>query len=374
MEPIKCEMCGSNDIIKRDGLYVCNHCGTKYTVEEARKLMGTVKIDNSDRLKNLYQLARQYIKNLDFQNAAKYYDNILVDDPNSWEANFYTIFSKAMSCKIAEIGAYATLFANSIPGVLKLIKDNIPKDEQNSAVKDVATCCDALYREFMKGTYDFHYSYDDFVAIAEDGFKCCDGAAACGDAIEVQFKGDDEIVKNAIVPWKTCQFICDGLIELRPSKLDSYTLTLRSRQSYNDRKKYYQEKIDRVSDPESYRRREEEARKREEEARKIREEEAEERRKEYEASQPKTEEEKKLRKELEENRKYSTYMVIGFISMIIGIILCTVGFSDYTGGSPGIFLIICILYCVIYGAGMVYSGFKKRKAYKVAEDKLANYK
>ena len=58
MKAIKCEMCGSNDVVKQDGLFVCQNCGTKYSVEEARKLMiegtvdvkGTVKVDTSDEL------------------------------------------------------------------------------------------------------------------------------------------------------------------------------------------------------------------------------------------------------------------------------------------------------------------------------------
>lgn len=39
MPSITCEMCGSTDIIKENGVYVCRSCGTKYTVEEARKLI-----------------------------------------------------------------------------------------------------------------------------------------------------------------------------------------------------------------------------------------------------------------------------------------------------------------------------------------------
>lgn len=43
------EICGSNDIMKHDGCYVCQECGIKYSVEEARKLMieGTVDVSGS---------------------------------------------------------------------------------------------------------------------------------------------------------------------------------------------------------------------------------------------------------------------------------------------------------------------------------------
>lgn len=39
MKQFRCEMCGSTELIKQDGLFVCQACGCKYTVEEAKKLM-----------------------------------------------------------------------------------------------------------------------------------------------------------------------------------------------------------------------------------------------------------------------------------------------------------------------------------------------
>ena len=37
MKQLVCEMCGSNDLVKDNGLFVCQSCGCKYTVEEAKK-------------------------------------------------------------------------------------------------------------------------------------------------------------------------------------------------------------------------------------------------------------------------------------------------------------------------------------------------
>lgn len=53
-------MCGSTDLMKDGGVFVCQSCGCKYSVEEARRMMvegtvdvtGTVKVDTSDELKN----------------------------------------------------------------------------------------------------------------------------------------------------------------------------------------------------------------------------------------------------------------------------------------------------------------------------------
>ena len=40
MSRLTCELCGSTDFLKQDGVFVCQSCGTKYSVEEAKKLMG----------------------------------------------------------------------------------------------------------------------------------------------------------------------------------------------------------------------------------------------------------------------------------------------------------------------------------------------
>ena len=55
MKRLTCEMCGSTDLMKQDGVFVCQSCGTKYSIEEAKKMMvdgtvevaGTVKVDDS---------------------------------------------------------------------------------------------------------------------------------------------------------------------------------------------------------------------------------------------------------------------------------------------------------------------------------------
>ena len=58
MKRLTCEMCGSTDLVKQEGVFVCQSCGCKYSVEEAKKMMvaGMVSIDHSgelERYKNL---------------------------------------------------------------------------------------------------------------------------------------------------------------------------------------------------------------------------------------------------------------------------------------------------------------------------------
>ena len=118
MKAIVCEMCDGRNVVKQDGMYVCQSCGTKYSVEEAKKLMVEVgdapipaapvtRSAPSSELDNLYTLARRARNDNNSENAKKYYEMILPLDPNSWEANFFTIFYQAMTCKIAEIQSAA---------------------------------------------------------------------------------------------------------------------------------------------------------------------------------------------------------------------------------------------------------------------------
>lgn len=166
MKQLTCEMCGSTDLMKQDGVFVCQTCGTKYSVEEAKKMMvegtvdvtgSTVKVDTSGELANLYQIARRAKDDNNGANAAKYYDMVLMKDPSSWEAYFYSIYYKAINCKIAEITSAANSVANCISSVFSLIKENITDEEdRKSALGEV---CDKAFQisEMLKSAADNYY-------------------------------------------------------------------------------------------------------------------------------------------------------------------------------------------------------------------------
>ena len=159
MKALVCEMCGSQDLVKQDGVYVCQNCGTKYSVEEARKMMveGTVKVDNSDKLANLYQVARRARDNSDSEGAARYYDLIQIENPTDWEASFYSTYFKAMSCKIGEIRSAAISVSNCLDTVMQLVRDHVSgEDEQHSAVEEIVRRCRVIAPMFNKAA-ETHY-------------------------------------------------------------------------------------------------------------------------------------------------------------------------------------------------------------------------
>lgn len=137
MQAVTCELCGSNEIIKKDGLYVCQHCGTKYSVEEARKLISVVRIDKTNETENLLMIARRARDENNKGNAARYYDMVLRNDPTNWEASFYQVYFQAMSCNIIQIRSAACSVANNLRSTIRLICDYVHPEEQEKVLNEV---------------------------------------------------------------------------------------------------------------------------------------------------------------------------------------------------------------------------------------------
>lgn len=96
MKQLICEMCGSTDMVKQDGVFICQTCGCKYSIDEARKMMvdgtvevtGTVKVDNTATLDNFKNIARSAIKSRNYEEAENYSNKIIELDPKNsfaWE-------------------------------------------------------------------------------------------------------------------------------------------------------------------------------------------------------------------------------------------------------------------------------------------------
>lgn len=220
MKQLVCEMCGSSDLVKDGGLFVCQTCGCKYTIEEARKMMtdgepavttntgSTVRVDTSGELANLYQIARRAKDDNNSENAAKYYDMILVKDPSSWEASFYVVYFNAMNCKIAQIRSAAISVANCQDSVLMLIRDHVSQDEQADAVKEMMLRSASIARMLANGAQSHYYDistdirskytqeYINNVCAARDIMY------TCGSQIDSIFDDREEIAALAADAWK----------------------------------------------------------------------------------------------------------------------------------------------------------------------------
>lgn len=162
MIAIKCEMCGSNSLLKKDGVYVCEHCGTKYTVEEAKKLMieisGTVKIDDTDEVNNLYSLARRTKNQANFSEAGGYYRSILLHRPNDWEAIFYSYYGDVYASCIDEVAGITSNLCNNIDCVF----DNLPTDnKQKEYINEMLIACVNMSDMVSRAARNFYNHYPD---------------------------------------------------------------------------------------------------------------------------------------------------------------------------------------------------------------------
>jgi len=133
MKQIVCEMCGGKELIKQDGVFVCQNCGSKYSIEEAKKMM--VTIDTSAKLENALKNARRAKECNDYKQAEKYYGIVQMEEPENWEANFYSTYCKAIGTSISQA---TNSIANVIKSVLKDIKKLDDNTQQNEAIKQMS--------------------------------------------------------------------------------------------------------------------------------------------------------------------------------------------------------------------------------------------
>lgn len=233
MKQLTCEMCGSKDLIKQDGVFVCQCCGCKYSVEEAKNMMiegtvdvsgSTVKVDTTDELANLYQIARRARDDNNSANAAKYYDMILVKDPTSWEAAFFVVYFKAMTCKIAEIRSASISVDNCLSSVLGLIRDNVPEEDQAVAVKEVVVrsqeiamfMAKAAHKHYMGIDYRYRSNHSYTSEYINRVGATRDLLFTCGTQVEHYFGGKDAIAPLAADAWKLGLKIHTTYLNVRP--------------------------------------------------------------------------------------------------------------------------------------------------------------
>ncbi len=160
MRQLVCEMCGSSDLIKQDGVFVCQSCGCKYSVEEAKKMMvegtvqvaGTVKIDNADQIGNYIKMANNAYNAKNFREAEEYANKVIEIDSDNSEA--WLIKGKACgwqstrgNIRITEsIAAWTNAIKYVSPEDKSTTVISITNELSNLALASVAVHCDSFIR------------------------------------------------------------------------------------------------------------------------------------------------------------------------------------------------------------------------------------
>ena len=163
MKAIVCEMCGSQDLVKQDGMYVCQNCGTKYDPEEAKKLLievsGEVKVNNKEKVENYRILARRARDNNNAPDAAKYYDLIRAEEPNDWESSFFSVYYQAIQTRVMNVRTYTDALDEAATTSMAIAATTLEKEEEvESAITTIFLYfnifCEAVFETCEKGYTD----------------------------------------------------------------------------------------------------------------------------------------------------------------------------------------------------------------------------
>ncbi len=174
MKQLTCEMCGSTDLIKQDGVFVCQNCGTKYSVEEAKKMMmegsadtsgPAVKVDRSAELDNYRNIMINSFNATNYNEASSYASKVLeiTDD-------YLAYYIKGTSA-----GWQSTVGNPRLREAVenwKLSLEKVPMDEAafelcNNIANDFRSISDALLNGYFE-TYGDDLSDDRFTKKAMD--------------------------------------------------------------------------------------------------------------------------------------------------------------------------------------------------------------
>ncbi len=146
MKQLTCEMCGSNNLVKQDGVFVCQTCGTKYSIEEAKKMMieGTVRVDNTHLIQNYLEMAERAYKSGNNEEVESYCNKIIEIEPNEY---------RALMLKGKAAGWQTTLQNNRFSEAINCFSSavsNAPEEEKGELIKDAKNQVENLSVAIMR--------------------------------------------------------------------------------------------------------------------------------------------------------------------------------------------------------------------------------
>ncbi len=204
MKVLKCEICGSNDFIKQDGVFVCQSCGTKYSVEEAKKMMvegtvdvkGTVQVDKTNEINNLLSLAQSAIDSVNGEEAYSYANRALEIEPQNPQAWFTKMKAAGLKAILKDLKVLDVIQAGN--NAIKYSNGELTKDVYTyfltKCLGDLQFCMTQLAdTESIKRLYDAN--------VALNAFKATENTLASDTILELILQQVDSVIKlRELVP------------------------------------------------------------------------------------------------------------------------------------------------------------------------------
>lgn len=165
MKRLTCDICGGIDLIKQDGVFVCQTCYTKYSVEEVKRMMSdefdnsalSIRKESNTELNNLIILAERAFNESNYASAEKYYDDILRIDPNNWKANFFRSYCFTMQSRIINLTSNYSMTINTAISSIKMIFEQHPVEFES-----LLTIINMLYELAEVVIFNIGNIYDEY--------------------------------------------------------------------------------------------------------------------------------------------------------------------------------------------------------------------
>ena len=176
MKQLTCEMCGSTDLIKQDGVFVCQSCGCKYSVEEAKKMMiegtvevkGSVKVDDSEKESIYKDIAINAYNAGNTKEAYQYFLKVLEINP----ADYHSLFYKGM-CQGWEMTSEKERVGEAVAAYHLAVK-HIPEEKVPETKETFISYLAALMATWLENAKNWYPDTFDLLPTDLDGNRISD--------------------------------------------------------------------------------------------------------------------------------------------------------------------------------------------------------
>lgn len=180
MKRLTCEMCGSTDLVKQDGFFICQTCGTKYSVEEAKKMMiegtvevqGTVRVDKSSEIENRIENIINEFNNGNNGNVKQMCIEVLNIDPKNYRAVIYSALADGWCSSLGN--PQIVKASNELQRAVNIIRESCADDnkylqECMLPMREMQRLAQAMFNLYVNHNNDQKAEYEKWVQEYKNG-------------------------------------------------------------------------------------------------------------------------------------------------------------------------------------------------------------
>lgn len=145
-----------NDVVSYDkGIIKANSVGTATITFKSPNSNCEAKTQVSVISSN-YVLARRALQSGNYSDASKFYEQIRMENPNDWEANFFAVYAKVARSEVEDISRSMELLMNNLEITLGLINSMNSDNDRISAVTAILKAVKKITLELAQKASSAH--------------------------------------------------------------------------------------------------------------------------------------------------------------------------------------------------------------------------